>query len=52
MSLGHKRRAHCELTSLPVEKAMPKHVLKPVIARMSSKLPAAMSKVGMPFSTP
>lgn len=37
---------------LPVEKTMLKHVLNPVIARMSSKLLAAISKVGMPFSIP
>lgn len=31
---------------------MLRHVLNPVMARMSSKLLAATSKVGMPFSTP
>lgn len=40
------------LSSIPEEKAIPRQVLKPVIARMSSMLPAAMSKVGTPFSTP
>lgn len=40
------------LTSIPEEKAIPRQVLKPVIARMSSMLPAAISKVGTPFSTP
>lgn len=37
---------------LPVEKTMLKNVLNPVIAKMSSKLLAAISKVGMPFSIP
>lgn len=40
------------LTSIPEEKAIPRHVLKPVIATMSSMLPAAINKVGTPFSTP
>lgn len=42
----------CEPPGVPEEKAIPKQVLKPVIAKMSSKLPAAISKVGMPLSTP
>lgn len=37
---------------LPEEKAMLKHALNPVIAMMSSKLLAAISKVGMPFLIP
>lgn len=37
---------------LPEEKTMLKHVLNPVIAMMSSKLLAAISKVGMPFLMP
>lgn len=37
---------------LPEEKTMLKHVLNPVIARTSSILLAAISKVGMPSSTP
>lgn len=37
---------------LPVAKAMPKHVVNPVMARMSSKLPAAIRRVGIPCSTP
>lgn len=36
--------------SSPVEKAIPRHVEKPVMARMSSKLPAAISSVGIPCS--
>ena len=36
----------------PVAKAIPRQVVKPVMARMSSKLPAAMSSVGMPCSRP
>lgn len=36
----------------PVAKAMPRQAVNPVMARMSSKLPAAISKVGMPCSTP
>lgn len=36
----------------PVAKAMPRQAVKPVMARTSSKLPAAISKVGMPCSTP
>lgn len=39
-------------SSLPVEKTMLIHVPNPVIAKMSSRLLAAISKVGMPFSTP
>ena len=31
---------------------MLKHALNPVIAKMSSKLLAAINKVGMPFSIP
>lgn len=38
--------------SLPVAKAMPRQVVKPVMARMSSKLPAAISSVGTPCSKP
>lgn len=34
-----------------MEKAMPRQVEKPVIARMSSKLPAAISRVGIPWTT-
>lgn len=34
--------------SSPVEKAIPRQVEKPVMARMSSKLPAAISRVGIP----
>ena len=41
-------RAH----RVPVAKAMPKHVVNPVMARISSKLPAAISRVGMPCSRP
>lgn len=37
---------------LPEEKTILKHVLNPVIAMMSSKLLAAISKVGMPFLMP
>ena len=44
MSLEHERTARCERIGVPVENAMPRQVLKPVMARMSSKLPAAMSK--------
>lgn len=40
------------IDGVPVAKATPKHVVKPVMARMSSKLPAAISSVGMPCSTP
>lgn len=32
----------------PVEKAIPRQVEKPVMARISSKLPAAISRVGIP----
>lgn len=36
----------------PVAKAIPRQAVNPVMARTSSKLPAAISKVGMPCSTP
>lgn len=37
---------------VPVAKAMPRQVVKPVMASTSSKLPAAINSVGTPCSAP
>lgn len=52
LSLQASTHTNTHIGKLPVAKAIPKHVVNPVMARMSSKLPAAISKVGMPCSTP